>query len=219
VSVGVSLPSNPGASPFYVVDPAPGGSSNPVQFTVTGPPDFSFTVVAGQGSQTVTAGQTATFTNVVTVNALNGFTGQVAVSCTSPAQATTCSLSHNTLTAGQAATVMVTTTARSLAPPLPLSRRMISWPRVMPVIVLTLLCVLLTRLARTRRQRIAAVLPLAGVILFLVLQAVGCGGGSSQPPPPPPPTGTLAGTYTITVTGTSTNPVATHTATLQLIVN
>jgi photosystem II stability/assembly factor-like uncharacterized protein len=219
VSVGVSLPSNPGAIPFYVVDPAPGGSSNPVQFTVTGPPDFSFTVVAGQGSQTVTAGQTATFTNVVTVNALNGFTGQVAVYCTSPAQATTCSLSHNTLTAGQAATVMVTTTARSLAPPLPLSRRMISWPRVMPVIVLTLLCVLLTRLARTRRQRIAAVLPLAGVILFLVLQAVGCGGGSSQPPPPPPPTGTLAGTYTITVTGTSTNPVATHTATLQLIVN
>jgi hypothetical protein len=57
--------------------------------------------------------------------------------------------------------------------------------------------------------------PLAGVILFLVLQA-GCGGGSSQPPPP---TGTLAGNYTITVTGTSANSNTKHTATLQLTVN
>jgi hypothetical protein len=121
--------------------------------------------------------------------------------------------------AAQSATVVVTTTARSLAPPLPLNRRMISWPRLVPLIVVMLLCVLLTRLARTRRQRIVAALPLAGFILFLVLQAVGCGGGSSQPPPPPPQTGTLAGTYTITVTGTSTNPNATHTANLQLIVN
>jgi hypothetical protein len=208
-----------GTYPLYVVDSPPAGTSAPFNFIVTGPPDFSFTVAAGQGSQTVTAGQTATFTNVVTVNALNGFTGQVAVSCTSPAHATTCALSQNSLMAAQSATVMVTTTARSLAPPLPLNRRMISWPRLVPVILVMLLCLLLARLARTRRQRIVAALPLAGVILFLVLQAVGCGGGSSQPPPPPPPTGTLAGTYTITVTGISTNPNATHTATLQLIVN
>ena len=219
VSVGVSLPSNPGAIPFYVVDPAPGGSSNPLQFTVTGPPDFSFTVAAGQGVQTVNAGQTATFANAITVNAVNGFTGLVNVSCISPAQATTCSLNQNSLNAGQSASVMVTTKARSMALPVPLNRRIISWPRFVPVIFVMLLCVLLARLARTRRQRILASVPLAGVVLFLVLQAVGCGGGSSQPPPPPPPTGTLAGTYTITVTGTSPSSNTTHTATLQLIVN
>lgn len=208
----------PGVYPLMVVDPFPGGSAT-ANFTVTGPPDFSLSVATGQSTQTVNAGQTATFTNVITVNAVNGFTGLVNVSCTSPAQATTCALSQNSLMAAQSATVMVTTTARSLAPPLPLNRRMISWPRLVPLIVVMLLCVLLTRLARTRRQRIVAALPLAGFILFLVLQAVGCGGGSSQPPPPPPQTGTLAGTYTITVTGTSTNPNATHTANLQLIVN
>jgi hypothetical protein len=209
-----------GTYPITVVNNTPTSvSSNSVNFTVTGPPDFSFTVAAGQGSQTVNAGQTATYTNVISINPVNGFTGQVAVSCTSPAQATSCTLNQNSLAAGQSATVMVSTTVRSVAPPLPLNRRIISWPRFVPVMVVMLLCVLLTRLARTRRQRMLASLPLAGVLLFFVLQAVGCGGGSSQPPPPPPPTGTLAGTYTITVTGTSSNPAATHTATLQLIVN
>jgi hypothetical protein len=208
-----------GTYPITVVNLTPTSvSSNAVNFTVTGPPDFSFTVAAGQSSQTVSAGQTATFTNVISVNALNGFTGQVAVTCTSPAQATTCSLNQNTLAAGQSATVMVTTTARSSAPPLPSNRRIISRPRLAPVIVVILLCFLLTRLARTRRQRVMAALPLAGLLLFLILQVVGCGGGSSYTTPPPP-TGTPAGTYTITVTGVSTNSNATHTATLQLIVN
>jgi hypothetical protein len=192
-----------------------------VNFTVTGPPDFSFTVATGQSTQTVSAGQTATFTNAITVNAVNGFAGQVAVTCTSPAQATTCSLNQSSLMASQSATVTVSTTARSSVPPLLFNRRIISWPRLSPVIVVMLLCFLLARLARTRRQRILATVPLAGMILFLVLQAVGCGGGSSYttPPPPPPPSGTPAGTYTITVTGVSTNPNATHAATLQLIVN
>jgi len=208
----------PGVYPLTVVDPFPGGSAT-TNFTVTGPPDFSFTVAAGQGVQTVSAGQTATFTNVISINSVNGFTGQVNVACISPAQATTCSLNQNSLNAGQSASVMVTTTARSMAPPLPLNRRIISWPRLLPVVVAILLCVLLARLARTRRQRILASVPLAGVVLFLVLQAVGCGGGSSQPPPPPPQTGTLVGTYTITVTGTSPSSNTTHSATLQLIVN
>ncbi|MGC2800270.1 MAG: IPT/TIG domain-containing protein [Candidatus Acidiferrum sp.] len=209
-----------GTYPITVVNVTPTSvTSNSVNFTVTGPPDFSFSVAAGQGSQTVTAGQTATFTNAITVNAVNGFTGLVNVSCTSPAQATTCALSQNSLMAAQSATVMVTTTARSLAPPLPLNRRMISWPRLVPIILAMLLCFLLAGLARTRRQRVLVGVPLAGMILFLVLQAVGCGGGSSQPPPPPPPTGTLAGTYVITVTGTSASSNTTHTATLQLIVN
>jgi photosystem II stability/assembly factor-like uncharacterized protein len=211
----------PGVYPIYVVDPAPAGTSEPFSLTVTGPPDFSFTVAAGQGSQTVNAGQPATFTNVITVNALNGFTGSVIATCTLPAQATTCAVNPGTLTSGQSANVVVTTTVRGLAPPVSLNRRIIFSPRLVPLLtVAMLLCFLLMRLARTRRQRVVAAMQLAGVFLFLVLQAVGCGGGSSQPPPPPPPPpGTAAGNYTITVTGTSASTNTTHTATLQLVVN
>jgi uncharacterized repeat protein (TIGR01451 family) len=39
----------------------------------------------------------------------------------------------------------------------------------------------------------------------LVLLVSGCGGGGSPPPPPPPPVVTPPGTYTITVTATSSN--------------
>jgi hypothetical protein len=72
------------------------------------------------------------------------------------------------------------------------------------------------RLARTRRQRLVGALPLAGLVLFLVLQAIGCGGGSSYTPPPPP-TGTPANTYIITVTATS--GTLTHNTMLTLVVN
>lgn len=209
----------PGNYPVVVVNPIPSAmSSNAVNFTVTPPPDFSFTVAAGQSTQTVTAGQTATFTNVITVNPMNGFNGQVSVSCTSPAQAASCSVSPLTLSAGQSASVQVTTTARGLAPPALRNRPTIPWPRLLPIVALAmLLCFLLARLARTRRQRLVAAVPLAGIVLFVVLQAIGCGGGSSTPPPPPPPTGTPAGNYMITVTGTSGN--LSHTTTLTLVVN
>jgi hypothetical protein len=57
---------------------------------------------------------------------------------------------------------------RVMAAPTPLDRRMISWPRLVPGIVMVLVCFLLTWLARTRRQRVVAGLQFAGVILFLV---------------------------------------------------
>ena len=87
-----------GTYPITVVNITPTSvSSNSVNFIVTGPPDFSFTVATGQGSQTVSAGQAATFTNVLSVNAVNGFAGSVSASCTLPAQATTCSVNPSTL--------------------------------------------------------------------------------------------------------------------------
>jgi photosystem II stability/assembly factor-like uncharacterized protein len=207
-----------GSYPLYVFDPAPGGYSNPVNFTVIGPPpDFSLNY-AGATSATVTAGQTATFVNAVYVFALNGFTGTVNLSCSLPAAATQCSISPSSVPPQQAATVTVTTTARGLMPPAWPRMPFISRPQFVPVLLLMiLLSALLLRFARTRRQRFAGALPLAILILLLTMEVIGCGGGSSTPPPPPPPTGTPAGTYTVTVTGTS--GATTHTTTLMLTVN
>ena len=56
--------------------------------------------------------------------------------------------------------------------------------------------------------------PLVALVLFFLSEAIGCGGGSSGPPPA---TGTPAGTYTLTVIGTS--GTTTHTTTMTLIVN
>jgi hypothetical protein len=54
--------------------------------------------------------------------------------------------------------------------------------------------------------------------VLLVMVCISCGGGgSSGPPPPPPPTGTPAGTYTVTLVGTSGS--ISHSATVTLVVN
>jgi hypothetical protein len=223
IMVGSAGPTGSGVLVSSTVpNPIALGGKSVLNFSFAGSPDFSFTVAAGQGSQTVNAGQTATFNNVLTVNGANGFVGSVAASCSLPtaiAATTTCTVQPSTINAGQAASVVVTTTARGLAPVNLWNRRFFSWPRAIPLLLLTaLLCFLLTRLARTRRQRLAVVVPMAGLVLFVLLQAVGCG-GSSQPPPPPPPTGTQVGTYTIAVTGTAAGTNTTHATTLQLIVN
>ncbi len=141
------------------------------------------------------------------------------MSCSLPltATATTCAVSPNVFASGSGtASVMVTTMTRGLVPPSWPRMRFIFRPQYLPVALLTLLLsALLLRLARTRRQRFAGVLPLAGLVLFLMLQTIGCGGGSSYTPPPPP-TGTPAGTYVVTVTATS--GALTHTTTLTLVV-
>ena len=205
-----------GTYPLSVVDPAPYGSSTPFNFNVT---DFSITS-SGTTTQTVAAGQPATFTNAISIAPQNGFSAQVNLSCSLPvaATATTCVVTPNTFASGSGmATVTVTTMTRGLTPQLWPRMRFISRPQFLPILLLMILSsALLLRLSRTRRQRFAGALPLVGLLFFLMLQAIGCGGGSSTPPPPPPPTGTPAGTYTVTVTATS--GTLTHTTTLTLVV-
>ncbi len=218
-----------GGTTYYIMvgafgppDPNPvalGGYSNITLSFTPGPPDFSVSST-GTTTQTVAAGQTATFTSAISIAGQNGFSAQVNLSCSLPvaATATTCTVTPNMFASGSgSATVKVTTMVRGLAPPLWPRVRFIFRPQFLPVVLLTvLLSALLLRLARTRRQRFAGALPLAGLLLFLMLQAIGCGGGNSTPPPPPPPTGTPAGTYTVTVTATS--GTLTHTTTLTLVV-
>jgi hypothetical protein len=218
LSIAVGLPSSPGTIPFYVVDPAPGGTSAPFNFTITGPPDFTITS-SGTTTQTVPAGQTATFTNAISIAAQNGFSAQVNLVCSLPysATATTCAVNPNSFATGSGtASVMVTTMARGLIPPAWPRMRFISRPQFVPILLLmVLMSVLLLRFARTRRQRFAGALPLAGLLVLLMLQVIGCGGGGGYNPPPPP-TGTPAGTYTVTVTATSS--ALTHTTTLTVVV-
>jgi len=214
----------PGTYSLYVVDPAPGGTSAPINFPVTAPPpppDFSITST-GTTTQAVNAGQTATFTNAISVTAQNSFASQVNLACSLPVTAThtTCTVSPNMLASGSGtASVSVTTMARGVAPPSLPIRRFYLRPELVPLTLLMLLLALvLLRFGRTRRQRLVGALPFAVFVLFLLPQAMGCGGGGyNPPPPPPPPTGTPVGTYTITVTGTSGN--LTHTTSLTLTVN
>jgi photosystem II stability/assembly factor-like uncharacterized protein len=218
LSISIYLgPFAAGDYPVTVVNPYPGGNSNSLNFSVTGPPDFSVST-PGPAAAGVTAGQTATFMNVILVFGIGGFSAPVNLSCSLPAAATHCSVAPPAITSGQTASVTVTTTARGLMPPLWPRVRFISRPQFLPVSLLAiLLSVLLLRFARTRRQRFAGALPLAILVLLLTMEAIGCGGGgNSTPPPPPPPTGTPAGTYTVTVTATS--GTLTHTSTLTVTV-
>jgi len=212
---------SPGTYPLVVIDPYPGGLSLPFNITVTAPPpppDFSLTA-AGTTSQTVNAGATATYTNVITVTPQNGFASSVNLSCSvvaNVATATHCSVNPTSLTSGSA-TVTVTTTARGLLPPTTRFRRFDYRPLPILLILLVAILAAMLYLIRSRRPRYAYALPLAAVALYFALHAAGCGGGYSAPPPPPPPTGTPAGSYTVTVTAAS--GTLTHTTNLTLVVN
>jgi hypothetical protein len=209
-----------GTYAISVVDPAPAGASGTVNFMVTGPPDFTI-AASGTASVTVAAGATATFTNAISVAAQNGFSAAITLTCAMPANAkdTNCTVSPNSLPTGSGmASVMVTTLARGFVTPLAPVRPVLPVTYVVVPAVLFVVLLVFWRFAQTRRQRLALSAPIAGVLLFLALQIVGCGGGGSTgpPPPPPPPTGTPAGTYMVTVTATSGN--LSHNTTLTLVV-
>ncbi len=219
MSVVVSLTAAAGMYPLTVVDPAPAGMSAPFNFTVTAPPDFSITST-GTTSVTVTAGSTATFTNAIVIAGQSGFSSAVALSCSTPFNATNthCSISPGSFASGSGtATVSVTTMARGLVPPSSPFTYFYPRPYLVPA-VMSIMLALLWGFVRTRRRRLALSLPIAGLALFVALQIIGCGGGGggSTPPPPPPVTGTPAGSYMVTVTATSGS--LSHTSTLTLVV-
>ncbi|PYV23067.1 MAG: hypothetical protein DMG24_14955 [Acidobacteria bacterium] len=175
-----------------------------------------FVVSAGTTSATVTAGQTASY--MLTLASQGGFSGAVSLTCAGAPAAATCSLSPTSVALAESGTaaVTVTTTARSLAPPIA--------PRRPPglgspeVLLLTWLTVLLlagwTRPGSTLPKRRQQWTPL-GAALVLVMLWAACGGGRT--PGPPPVTGTPAGTYTFTVAATASG--LTNSVSLTLVVN
>jgi titin len=172
-----------------------------------------FTVAVMPGSDTVTAGQSATYT--VTVSADGGtFGASVSLACSGLPAGGSCDFTPSAVTPGASAatsTMTVSTTVASLPPIVP---RWDTGPR--GVLVAALLSVgllglglaLVPRVARARRPRWALV---GGGALALALFLGACGGEEATAPMGPSPQ-----THTITVTGTAGS--LEHSATVMLTV-
>jgi hypothetical protein len=182
----------------------------------------------GSTSQTVKAGQTATYN--MQLSATGGtIPVSVTITCAGAPSLATCSgpSSAVSVTPGTPApfTITVTTTGTAMfAPGTPSDPKMLP-PAAIRTSPLAILGVLLSIAAMlTWRQspagRMRAVrMAFAACLILMPISAtallVGCGGGSSSPTPTPKPS-TPAGTYTLTVTATATG--ASQTTQLTLIV-
>jgi beta-propeller repeat-containing protein len=163
-----------------------------------------FSIGAASGSSTsatVNAGETATF-NLELVSSGN-FSGTVSLACSGSVPAGVCSLSPASVaptgSGSTSFTASVGTTVRGAAslrlPPALLTKTLLPWLLCLLALVALLACATLPR-----RQFAPALV----VLLILAGLSVSCSGGGSSGGPPPPP-GTTAGTYTLTVSGTSGN--------------
>jgi hypothetical protein len=158
--------------------------------------DFS---VAASAFKPGTISPGASSTSAVNVAAVGGFSTTVALACSvqpAPAIAPKCSISPSSVTPGTAATLTVSTTAPTVAG---LDSGARSGPFYAFWLPLAGLAVAVVDLGSDRRERIIAALLLPCVLLCFVFAAA-CGGGT---PMSTGSNGTPAGTYTITVTGTS----------------
>jgi hypothetical protein len=204
-----------------IADNAP---DSPQSLALTGSgPDFTLAIAGNSStSATVNAGQTATYTLVL--SATQGFNGTVSLACSGAPQLSTCNVTPQSPALGGTAqtnvTISVTTTAGSAVVPTTHSRPHALWTRPQLVIGAMLVWLLALILAKRREPRCATAramlrhghrglpvrrhLEFASVLfILLILGALAmpcCGGGSGGGGGT---SGTPAGTYNITVTATA----------------
>ena len=208
-------PTTPGTHPItvsYSGDTNYLPVSSPISDTLTviGP---DFILSPQPAATTVNAGNQATYT--LAVGGADGFASNVGVTCSLSAAATTCTANPASVAVGASTTITITTMAHQFVAPMPVSHRVGPRLRIVPLaVLLALMLAFLASRIRSQRPRFAMSIPL-GTVLLLIFLIESCGGGSYVSPPPPPH-GTQAGSYTVTITGTSGN--LTHTTTVSLTV-
>jgi hypothetical protein len=184
-----------------------------------GTPDF--TLSATPASASVSAGASESYS--ISLNAVQGFTGTIELSCSGAPMQATCSVSPTSVTlSGQdskSATLKVSTTATTAE---------VSHPRgseepVLAGFSVSGLFVLGASILTIRRRRWQTLLASTMAVVVLVFLMSACGRGPSETSSgsgsgggTPPVAGTPSGTYSVVVSATSGN--LTHTTTVSLVV-
>lgn len=171
-----------------------GGSTQTATLNGTGW-DFNFT----PSTQSVSVAPGGTASPTVTATFLGGFTGPVTLSCSGSIPQGSCTVPASVSASGPV-TVTLTTKGSSMVPPASLKTPPISRRQVM-LIGFAILLLFTVPFARRRRARLG----LVGALVMIVGLAA-CSGSS----------GTPAGAYNLTVTGTSNGVTRTAAITLNV---
>jgi hypothetical protein len=174
---------------------------------------MDFSVSVSSGSSTLSAGQSASFNLAVSPD--GGFAQQVSLSCSGAPTDSVCSITPAQVTPNgsnaTAVSVSITTMARSFLFP---AFRAIPPGYALRIALVLLTIAMLLHLSTRRTKRFAMAFCAALVVAGFGSGCAGLvGNGSKQLTP----TGTPAGNYTLTLTGSSGN--LTHNATFTLKVN
>jgi uncharacterized repeat protein (TIGR01451 family) len=213
INITYNIAGNAPSSAQLIATISGGGDTNSANNTANLPLTISspIQIVPTVGVATVSAGQPATFSMKISGQI---FVGAISLSCSGLPAASTCAFNPPLAGPGTIVdTMTITTTARSavvggIDPPL----------NRLPLLLALFLSVTLllgsgyhSRLGKSRSFKPAW--GLAVVLLACAIAIAGCGGGSH---PPPTTQGTPAGSYQITVTGTSPTNTSSSVVTLTV---
>jgi hypothetical protein len=168
------------------------GSNAPPDFTLSASPN-TLTVARGAVGAPVT----------ISVNPTNGFNAAIALICTGAPANSSCVLNPTSITPPTTSTL--TFTAHAMLVPMPISKPAppLNLLRLVPLFVALMLVFLLLS-----KQRLSSRLAMASAILICITLAACSGGGPKKP---------AAGTYPLTITGTSGS--LSHNTTVTVTVN